>query len=375
MNSIVQLLAGGFLVSLVLGGAAQASQFCPQGGLREAVLEGRPQRLAAYFAATGFALLAVAGLQWLLHQGLQPSHPPYLSPQFPWGRYVLGGLLFGSGMVLARGCPLRTLVLSAQGSVPALLSLGAMSVAAFAMTSGFVFNDWIAPWILRLNLDLGRWGWQSQGLDALLGLHGWQARALLGLALGALVLVLAARASAGETRRMRWAGSALIGLMVADGYWLTAGPLGTRAANDAAFMSQPPDGMGVQSFSFAGPLSDLAHFAMHAHAQTFTFGVVLVLGTFLGAAISALVRREFRVQLPRGPRDLARRLLGALMTGAGAVLGLGCTVGHGLSGLSVLSLGSALGLACIFAGALGTIWIESRCGAKASVGLRAQWES
>ncbi|WP_286738162.1 YeeE/YedE thiosulfate transporter family protein, partial [Thiomonas sp. SCN 64-16] len=122
---------------------------------------------------------AVAGLQWLLHQGLQPSHPPYLSPQFPWGRYVLGGLLFGSGMVLARGCPLRTLVLSAQGSVPALLSLGAMSVAAFAMTSGFVFNDWIAPWILRLNLDLGRWGWQSQGLDALLGLHGGQARALL----------------------------------------------------------------------------------------------------------------------------------------------------------------------------------------------------
>ena len=375
MNSIAQLLAGGFLVSLVLGGAAQASQFCPQGGLREAVLEGRPQRLAAYFAATGFALLAVAGLQWLLQQGLQPSHPPYRSQQFPWGRYALGGLLFGSGIVLARGCPLRTLVLSAQGSVQALLSLGAMSVAAFAMTSSFVFNDWIAPWIVRLNLDLGRWGWRSQGLDALLGLHGWQARALLGLALGALVLVLAARASAGEWRRLRWAGSALIGLTVAAGYWLTAGPIGARAATDAAFMSQPPDGMGVQSFSFAGPLSDLAHFAMHAHAQTFTFGVVLVLGTFVGALMSAVAHREFRVQLPRVPRELTLRLLGAMMTGAGAVLGLGCTVGHGLSGLAVLSMGSALGLACIFLGAMGTIWIESRCGAKAPVGLRMEWES
>ncbi len=375
MNSITQLLAGGFLVSLVLGGAAQASRFCPQGGLREAVLEGRPQRLAAYFAATGFALLAVAGLQWLLQQGLQPSHPPYRSQQFPWGRYALGGLLFGSGMLLARGCPLRTLVLSAQGSVQALLSLGAMSVAAFAMSSSFVFNDWIAPWIVRLNLDLGRWGWRSQGLDALLGLHGWQARALLGLALGALVLVLAARASAGEWRRLRWAGSALIGLTVAAGYWLTAGPIGTRAANDAAFMSQPPGGMGVQSFSFAGPLSDLAHFAMHAHAQTFTFGVVLVLGTFVGALMSAVAHREFRVQLPRVPRELTLRLLGAMMTGAGAVLGLGCTVGNGLSGLAVLSMGSALGLACIFLGAMGTIWIESRCGAKAPVGLRMEWES
>ena len=374
MNSITQLLAGAFLVSLVLGGAAQASRFCPQGGLREALLERRPQRLAAYFAATGFALLAVAGLQWLLHQGLQPSHPPYRSAQFPWGRYVLGGLLFGSGMVLARGCPLRTLVRSAQGSVQALLSLGAMSVAAFAMTSGFVFNDWIAPWIVRLNVDLGRWGWQSQGLDALLGLHGWQARALLGLALGALVLLLAARASAGDGQRLRWVGSALIGLAVAAGYWLTAGPIGARAANDAAFMSQPPDGMGVQSFSFAGPLSDLAHFAMHARAQTFTFGVVLVLGTFLGALMSAVARREFRVQLPRAPRELALRLLGALMTGAGAVLGLGCTVGHGLSGVAVLSLGSALGLACIFAGAIGTIWIESRLDAKALVRLAVKSE-
>ena len=374
MNSITQLLAGAFLVSLVLGGAAQASRFCPQGGLREALLERRPQRLAAYFAATGFALLAVAGLQWLLHQGLQPSHPPYRSAQFPWGRYVLGGLLFGSGMVLARGCPLRTLVRSAQGSVQALLSLGAMSVAAFAMTSGFVFNDWIAPWIVRLNVDLGRWGWQSQGLDALLGLHGWLARALLGLALGALVLVLAARASAGDGRRLRWVGSALIGLAVAAGYWLSAGPIGTRAANDAAFMSQPPDGMGVQSFSFAGPLSDLAHVAMHAQAQTFTFGVVLVLGTFIGALMSAVARREFRVQLPRAPRELALRLLGALMTGAGAVLGLGCTVGHGLSGLAVLSLGSALGLACIFLGAMGAIWIESRRDANVLLGLAVESE-
>ena len=374
MNSITQLLAGGFLVSLVLGGAAQATQFCPQGGLREAVLEGRPQRLAAYFAATGFALLAVAGLQWLLQQGLQPAHPPYRSQQFPWGRYVLGGLLFGSGMVLARGCPLRTLVRSAQGSVPALLSLGAMSLAAFAMTSGFVFNDWIAPWIVRLNVDLGRWGWQSQGLDSLLGLHSWQARALLGLALGALVLVIAARASAGDGRRRRWAGSALIGLAVAAGYWLTAGPIGARAANDAAFMSQPPDGMGVQSFSFAGPLSDLAHFAMHARAQTFTFGVVLVLGAFLGALMSAVARREFRVQLPRASRELALRLLGALVTGAGAVLGLGCTVGHGLSGVAVLSLGSALGLACIFLGAMGTIWIETRRDAKALLGLAVESE-
>ena len=49
------------------------------------------------------------------------------------------------------------------------------------------------------------------------------------------------------------------------------------------------------------------------------------------------------------------------MTGAGAVLGLGCTVGHGLSGVAVLSLGSIMALVAIFAGA----WATIRLGAPA----------
>ena len=51
MNSIPQLLVGGFIVSLVFGASAQAPQFCPQGRLREVMLANKPQRLSAYFAA------------------------------------------------------------------------------------------------------------------------------------------------------------------------------------------------------------------------------------------------------------------------------------------------------------------------------------
>ena len=360
MTSIHQLLLGGFVLSMVLGAAAQASRFCPQGGLREAMLESRPARLAAYFVAIGTALLAVAALQFAQGHALEPSRPPYLSPQLAWGRFGLGGILFGAGMVLARGCPLRTIVRSAQGSLQAALSLIAMGVAAFAMTSTFVFNDWVAPWIGRLSFDLGRCGWHSQGLDAALGLHGPEARAALGAAIGGAVLAFATRSLRGKAHRGHWIGAVAIGAMVTAGYALTAGPLGSRAADEAAFMSQPPDGLGVQSFSFAGPLSDTARFLLHAGAQTFTLGVVLLLGAFAGAWISAVVRREFRIQPPPAPRAMAVQLLGALMTGAGAVLGLGCTVGHGLSGISVLSIGSAFGLASIFAGAWLAIRIESQ---------------
>ncbi len=366
MTSYGQLLWGGFAASSIFGAAAQSSRFCPQGGLREAMLEARPQRLSAYFAALGFALLAVAALQLVLHTGVEPTHPPYRSAQMVWGRNVLGGLLFGSGMVLARGCPLRAAVRSAEGNLQSLLLLAGMAFAAFTMTSTFVYDDWVAPWIGHLSVDLGQRGWQSQGLDALLGLHGWMARSVLGAALGAIVLAVSARGLRARGNAARWIGSALIGLMVAVGYWLSAGPIGSHALDDAGFMSQPPDGLGVQSFSYAGPLSDAARFVQHPQAQTFTLAIVLLLGTVGGALAAALLRREFRLQPPAVSRVSAVQLLGALMTGAGAVLGLGCTVGHGLSGVAVLSLGSMLALAAIFAGA----WITIRVGASTAPASR-----
>ncbi|MDE1953675.1 MAG: YeeE/YedE family protein [Betaproteobacteria bacterium] len=67
---------------------------------------------------------------------------------------------------------------------------------------------------------------------------------------------------------------------------------------------------------------------------------------------AALLRRDFRPQGLAGWREGARQLFGA-------VLGLGCTVGHGLSGVSVLSIGSMLGLASIFTGAWLAIRLEA----------------
>jgi hypothetical protein len=126
------------------------------------------------------------------------------------------------------------------------------------------------------------------------------------------------------------------------------------------FASEPPEGMGVQSFSYAGPLSDAVHFLLRPSAQTFSFGVVVLLGTLLGAFASAAVRREVRLQaMPAGAAPV-RQIFGAALTGAGAVIGLGCTIGHGLSGVPVLSAGSLLGLASIFTGAAAVVWLEGR---------------
>lgn len=356
MTAITELLIGAFAAAAVLGAAAQSTRFCPQGGLRETLLERRPARLAAYGVAVGSALVAVALLQLVLGQTLMPSRPAYTGPDLMWGRYVLGGLLFGFGMVLARGCPLRTLVRTGQGSLQAALVLAVMGLAAYAMSRTALYGTWFAPWIGSWTLDLRRFGLAHQDLGTLLGLSSTGAHVALGLALGAAVLALCLRALPLRRNGPLWLGAALIGVVVASGYALTAGPIGSRAADEASFMSQPPDGLGVQSYTFAGPLSDAAYFLLHPSNQTTTFGVMAVAGALLGALLAALLRRDFRLQGLAAWRESARQLFGAVLTGGGAVLGLGCTVGHGLSGVSVLSVGSMLGLASIFVGA----WLAIR---------------
>jgi uncharacterized membrane protein YedE/YeeE len=71
------------------------------------------------------------------------------------------------------------------------------------------------------------------------------------------------------------------------------------------------------------------------------------------------VRRKFKWESFKTTSDMAHHLVGALLMGIGGVVAMGCTVGHGLSGLSLMSLGSVLTLASILAGAaLGLRWLS-----------------
>jgi uncharacterized protein len=357
VTALHELLAGAFAAAVAFGAVAQAVRFCPQGGLREAI-EGKPARLLTYAAAIGFALLAVAGLQLALGQAIVPTRPPYLSPNFAWGRYVVGGLMFGAGMMLARGCPLRMTVLSAQGNMRALLLLAIMAVCAYLFSRTALFDQAVAPWLSPLAIDLRQVSLQTQGLDAWIGATSLPQRTAVGAALGLVIVsVVGTRLSIGKNKGA-WLAAAVFGALVAAEYGLTGGRLGLDALDEASFMAQPTEGLGVQSFTYAGPLSDAVHFLLRPSTATFSVGVVVLLGTLVGALGSALARREF-VLRPGSLADLPKQASGAAITGAGAVIGLGCTVGHGLSGIAALSLGSLLSLAAIFAGATLVVWPES----------------
>ncbi|HET19338.1 MAG TPA: hypothetical protein ENO16_01850, partial [Chromatiales bacterium] len=220
MEAPLVLLLVVLLVALVFGAAAQFSRVCLPGGLREWLIGHDRSRLSAYLIAIGAAVIATGLVQSLAGVDLNDTKPPYRSPQFAWGRYLIGGFIFGVGMVMTRGCPARNLVKLGQGNLQSLPVLVVMALTAYVMTRTSVYADWFLPWVGALSVDLTRFGIAHQDLASLLGI-GAGMGLVLALMIGSAFLLFAARALSPLKGGLVWLGSILVGGMVAVAYWVT----------------------------------------------------------------------------------------------------------------------------------------------------------
>src|SRR5690606_37854571 len=107
-------------------------------------------------------------------------------------------------------------------------------------------------------------------------------------------------------------------------------------------------------FSFVTPVAHTLDWLMFFSDRNklLTWGIASVAGVVLGSWVHALWRKDFQWQGFADRQDLARHLLGALLMGVGGVTAMGCTVGQGISAISMLSLGSFISLLGIVLGAV-----------------------
>ena len=114
------------------------------------------------------------------------------------------------------------------------------------------------------------------------------------------------------------------------------------------FADEPAAFVGIQSFTFVNPAGDIWAYAMSgADALLITFGLVAVAGMLVGSFVYAVISGGFRFEWFATKRDFAMHVLGAVLMGIGGVLGLGCTVGQGITGVSTLALGSIVTMLAI----------------------------
>ena len=322
------LMGGGALVGLLFGFFAQRSSFCLRAAVTEFWRRDTGEKLAVWLLAFSTAVVGVQLLQWTGRIDL--GNARQLAARGSLSGALVGGLLFGAGMIMTRGCASRLLVLSATGNLRALLS-----GLVFAVTAQAAMGGALAP----LRQEISSWwtvdGGASRDLLALTG-----AGHAGGLAFGAVWLGAALWYSVRSRRSLwKWLGGIGTGAAVAAAWAWTA----TVAAH--SFEVVP-----VQGLTFSGPSAEwLMRVLTTAPAPGFDAG--LLPGVFAGAFLGALAGRDLKLEGFGPGYSMPRYIAGALFMGFGSMLAGGCAVGAGVSGGAVFSLTAWVALAAMWAGA------------------------
>jgi uncharacterized membrane protein YedE/YeeE len=344
-----QVLWGAFGLAFLFGLIGQRTHFCTMGAVSDIVSMGDWSRMRMWALAAGVAMIGFQGLAYL--GWIEPARTLYASERFIWLSALVGGGLFGVGMVLGSGCGSKTLIRIGGGSLKSVVVFVVMGLAAFIAMKG------LAAVIRVETVDRAALAVPAPGTLPALVASFWGATPLqlglvLGLCLGA-ALSLWALLSPSFRNVDNLLGGLGLGALVVAMWWLT-GYVG--------FVAEHPETLEevfvatysgrAESFTFVAPMAHALDWLMFFSdkSKTLTIGVVVVCGVVLGSATSALASRSFRWEGFRDAEDTALHLIGAVLMGVGGVTAMGCTVGQGLSGLSTLSLSSFLALAGILAG-------------------------
>jgi uncharacterized membrane protein YedE/YeeE len=333
----------GLLTGIVFGFAAQRSRFCLRAATVEFARGKMEDKVAVWFLTFSTALVWVQGAQLL---GLMDSADArMMAVPGSWSGAVIGGLLFGAGMVLARGCSGRLLVLAATGNLRSVVSGLIFAVVAQMSLTGLLspLRDRLASlWIT----DGGR----NMDLLSAVGLPP-QAGLMIGIGFAIVALILSRRQRIGAARLIFASG---VGFAVALGWVLTYG------LSTVAF-----DPVQIESATFTGPSAHTLMFFLDRNA-VLEFDVGLVPGVFIGAMISAGLAGEMKLQAFDGPVTMRKAMIGAALMGFGGMLAGGCAIGAGVTGGSIFAGTAWAALFFMWIGAMITDFLVDQRGATVS---------
>ncbi|MDO8286426.1 MAG: YeeE/YedE family protein [Rhodoferax sp.] len=324
------LALGGAVIGALFGFCAQRSRFC----LRAAVIEfwhrNFGEKLSVWLFAFATAVVAVQAL--LLTHQLDISTARQIATRGSLSGAAIGGLLFGTGMIMTRGCASRLLVLSANGNLRALLS-----GLIFAVTAQSSLSGALAP--LRAIIS-GWWTVEagaSRDLLAITGVGSWG-----GLVAGLVWLVAALYFSWRSPRRSAWMwlGGMGVGLTVAAAWWFS------YAVSRQSFEPIP-----IQGLTFSGPSAEWLMRVLSSPAPRIGFDFGLLPGVFAGSFLGAWLGRDLKLEGFKDGYSMTRYIAGAILMGFGSMLAGGCAVGAGMTGGSIFALTAWMTLLGMWAGA------------------------
>jgi len=357
MTGTFLLLAGASLaLGLGAGAVIHRADYCLAGMFRDLFLFRRADKLRTLVLLVVTTMLLFEAARLL---GLLPNYP---FPLFyaPSAANVIGGLLFGVGMVLAGGCVVGTLYRMGAGSLLSAVAFIGLIVGSAGYAEIFPF--WSA-FIKQTTFFPGK-----ITLPQLIGVEPTLPVLLLAAAGGALVLrwrrqgaFRRVTAVAGDLQP--WKAALLLAFISLLSAVVVGLPLGVTSsyAKIAGWIEQlvSPAHVADSSFFKAVPLHyrhpltgvDLAGGSGPRFDAIAAIQFPLVAGIVCGSAISALLLGEWHLHRNIPRRQLASALIGGVAMGFASRMAPTCNVWHILGGLPILALSSLLFLVGMLPGA------------------------
>ncbi|MFC6145687.1 YeeE/YedE thiosulfate transporter family protein [Corynebacterium nasicanis] len=297
------MILTGLAVGAVLGIVMQRGRFCVTGMLRDIFLQKTWRTTVALFIVISVHALGIAALTSL--GVITPSYNTFAPLAV-----IVGGFVFGLGIILAGGCASGTWFRSAEGLIGSWFALVFYALSAAAMNTGAL--SWLNVGMKSVDTELTT-------LPATFGVSAWFFA--IPLAIGTALAArhyLATEKKAATLDVPFWkrplhlyTAGALVGLI-----GVIAWPLSAAAGRNS--------GLGITT-----PTANLATFITTGDLERIDWGVMLVLGLFIGAFAAAKATGEFRLRVPDAT-TATRAIVGGTMMGVGAALAGGCTVGNGM---------------------------------------------
>jgi hypothetical protein len=279
----------------------------------------------------GFAIFAFAGIIDLNPTAFKP-----------WAA-IVGGLIFGVGMVLAAGCASGTTYRVGEGMMGSVFAAVGLTTGALMTGSGILLNVKTFLQSVTVGTKLTLFG----EFDALV-------TPILMLIVGIVGIALMFYFWAWPALKKRkgeplikfdrfveatfkqaypwWVTGILIGLILTAGFVASNGVIGITAGwmNISTYLTTST----TTAVNWAG---------------------FIILGIIIGSFASAIIAKEFKLRVPKEGFTLIKQFFGGILMGFGAVTAMGCNITNILGGVPQLSLHSIIVGACI----MGGCWIAA----------------
>ncbi|MBI5633024.1 MAG: YeeE/YedE family protein [Nitrospirae bacterium] len=329
-------IISGLLIGALFGFILQKGRFCMNSAFRDTIFIKDFTVFHAYLVAL---VIMVIGSN-LLHD-MDKIH---LKAQsfYPLAN-IVGGYIFGLGIVLAGGCGSGIVYRMGEGQMASWVA-----VLGFFLGIGMTTNGVLKPvYDLLRSVQVGPSGMTLPGLigDGLM--IKWIIIAVISIVLCAFALKSKPFAIK-KSKGFYWSVTAvLVGLsgiltFWASEYWgspgFARGLNFTTPTGEVFFTLLTGD---ARSKFF--PMFALGDFKV-------TWASFYIIGVPIGAAISAKILKEFTWKTPRDAKELLTVLGGSVMMGFGAAAAGGCNVGQALTGATTLSIGSIAATIAIILG-------------------------